>query len=299
MVVGPRLNAAGRIDDMKVGVQCLLADRDVEADMFAKALQGLNDQRRSIQTDMQEEAERIVESLKEASSTEDKTRYAYAVHHPEWHQGVIGIVAGRLKDQLHRPVVVFANDGDKVLKGSARSIPGVNVRDVFYRVSLLLPEAIDKFGGHAMAAGITMSADALDDFTDAFDQEVARALNNELPVRQFETDGALSLTELTLSTARLLPHAAPWGTGFEAPLFDNQFIVESSKLVGNDRHAQLRLRPVDPKTAEAGAPIPGISFADSRTFASGTEVHAVYELAVNRYRGKESVQMILRHIAPQ
>ena len=297
MVVGPRLNAAGRIDDMGVGVQCLLANSDQEADLLANALQGLNDQRRIIQTEMQDEAAAIVEQLAQDADSEKQTKFAYVVHHPDWHQGVIGIVAGRLKDQLHLPVVVFASDSNDLLKGSARSIPGVNIRDAFYRASLLLPDAVVSFGGHAMAAGITLQAQALEEFTTALNQEVARALNNEVPVRRFVTDGPLGLPEFNLTNAKLLAYAAPWGTQFEAPVFDNNFIVESSRLVGNDRHAQLRLRPIDAKSGEAGAPIPAISFGDTRTFDSGQEVHSVFELSVNRYQGNESVQMILRHLA--
>ena len=299
MVLGPRLNAAGRIDDMRVGVQCLLADNEQEAGLIANTLQALNDQRRTIQSDMQEEAEAIVEALQANASLNDDARFAYAVHHHEWHQGVIGIVAGRLKDQLHLPVVVFSNDEPGLVKGSARSIPGVNIRDVFYRLSLQLPDAIERFGGHAMAAGLTLKANAFESFSDALNIEVAGVLDNLRPVKLFATDGALSLSELNLRTAQLVEFAAPWGTQFEAPLFDNRFIVESSRLVGNDRHAQLQLRPIDEGTGEAGSPMSAISFGDTRVFDSGTEVHAVYELSVNRYQGRQSVQMILRHLNPQ
>ncbi len=299
MVIGPRLNAAGRIDDMRVGVQCLLADSPEEAELIAKALQGLNEQRRSIQTEMQEEAESIVEQLQDKAEVLDDQVFAYAVHHSQWHQGVIGIVAGRLKDQLHLPTVVFADDEGDCIKGSARSIPGVNIRDVLYRTSLLLPDAVVRFGGHAMAAGITLKTHAFDAFSEALNEEVARVLNNNLPVKQFQTDGALALADFNMNTTNLLAFAAPWGTQFEAPLFDQQFVVESSRLVGNDRHAQLRLRPVEESTAAVGAPIPSIAFGDNRTFNAGQVVHAVFELSVNRYRGNVSVQMILMHIDPQ
>ncbi len=297
MVLGPRLNAAGRIDDMQVGVQCLLADHHEEADLIANVLQGLNEQRRLIQSDMQEAAQSIVEALKADAVLSDNTRFAYAVHHDEWHQGVIGIVAGRLKDQLHLPVVVFSNDEPGFIKGSARSIPGVNIRDVFYQVSLQLPGAIARFGGHAMAAGLSLKVDALDAFAAAVNKEVMRVLNKQRPVKQFSTDGALRLSELNLSTAQLVEFAAPWGTQFEAPLFDNRFLVESSRLVGNDRHAQLQLRPIDEISGEVGSAVSAISFGDSRVFDSGAELQAVYELAVNRYHGRQSVQMILRHLA--
>jgi len=311
MVIGPRLNAAGRIDDMGVGVQCLLADEVPEAELLANSLQGLNDKRRNIQADMQDDAERIVEEIKSStpSSTKatdqatdqagDQARFAYVVHQPDWHQGVIGIVAGRLKDQLHLPVVVFASDDTGLLKGSARSIPGVNIRDMFVQVNQALPEAIVRFGGHAMAAGLTLKASALDDFIAQLNASVAQALNHIAPIRQFETDGELSVNEFNLPTAKLLSHAAPWGTRFESPTFDNVFVVESSRLVGNDRHAQLKLRPVHAASGDVGAPIGAISFGDTRTFSPGDEVHAVYELSVNRYKNQESVQMILRHLAPR
>lgn len=299
MLVGPMLNAAGRIEDMRVGVQCLLTDSKKEADLLAQSLHGLNDKRKKIQTDIQEEAGAIVDQLAAEANTDSHALFAYAVHQPKWHQGVIGIVAGRLKDRLHLPVVVFADDTDGVIKGSARSIPGVNIRDVFYRISLLLPDAVIRFGGHAMAAGITLQQGALKEFTAVLNQEVSGVLNHEVPTRQLVTDGPLALTEFNLTTATLLNHATPWGTQFEAPTFDNHFVVESSKLVGKNRHAQLQLRPLDPVTGEAGAPFPAISFGDTRTFDSGEEVHAVFELSVNRYRGNESVQLILRHLAPR
>jgi len=298
MVVGPRLNAAGRIDDMRVGVQCLLADNVNEAELLANALQGLNDQRRSIQADMQQEAAKIVASVESSKSAASAPPFAYTVHHADWHQGVIGIVASRLKDQLHRPVVVFANDGDTLVKGSARSIPGVNIRDAFYQVNTQLPGVIERFGGHAMAAGLTLRADALEAFTSALNEQVAQLLNNEPPVQQFLTDGALKISEISLRNAGLLPQIAPWGTRFEAPSFDNRFVVERSRLVGNDRHAQLSLRVIEEGSGDVGAPLGAIAFGDTRTFSAGTEVHAVYELAVNRYRGDESVQLILRHINP-
>lgn len=297
MVVGPRLNAAGRIHDMGVGVQCLLAVNKTEADLLANSLQGLNDQRRNIQTDMQDEAERIVEHLQSDANKSDHKRFAYAVHQPDWHQGVIGIVAGRLKEQLHLPVVVFATDEAGWLKGSARSIPGVNIRDVLVSVNQSLPGAIERFGGHAMAAGLTLKVDAYDDFVVELNRSVARVLNDELPIPQYETDGELMISEFNLTTAKLLSHAAPWGTRFESPLFDNPFVVERSRLVGNDRHAQLQLRPVHSSSGEVGAPLSAISFGDNRIFSVGDEVHAVYELSVNRYQGRESVQMILRHLA--
>jgi len=298
MVIGPRLNAAGRIDDMRVGVQCLLVKTNNEASLLANALQGLNDQRRSIQADMQAEAEKIVTALQlESAGTSEK--FAYAVHHPEWHQGVIGIVAGRLKDQLHRPVVVFASDGDQLIKGSARSIPGVNIRDALYQVDVRLPGVIERYGGHAMAAGLTLRADALAAFTEALNDSIAEALSHVIPVRSFNTDGALSLADINLSTASLLAFIAPWGTRFDAPLFDNNFVIERSRLVGNNRHAQLSMRPVDESSGDVGAPVSAIAFGDNRTFAVGAEVHAVYELAVNRFRDEESVQLILRHIDEQ
>lgn len=296
MTLGPRLNAAGRIDDMQVGVRCLLTDDVQTAALLANSLHGLNSQRRTIQRDIQDDAERIVQALAEsAGPTADV--FAYAVADSSWHQGVIGIVAGRLKEQLGVPVVVFTADGDDQLKGSARSVPGVNIRDVFYQISLALPGVVGRFGGHAMAAGLTIQADGFDAFQQALVAEVTRVLNGKMPVKCFESDGPLALDELTLETAQLLAFAAPWGTQFEAPLFDNPCVVESSKRVGQGRHLQAQLRPVEEGTGRVGAAIPAILFGDDRVLKSGDTVHAVYELAVNRFRGRESVQMILRHLA--
>ncbi len=296
MTLGPRLNAAGRIDDMQVGVQCLLADDVQTATLLANSLQGLNSQRRTIQREIQDDAERIVEAVAESTGPSTDV-FAYAVADPTWHQGVIGIVAGRLKDQLGVPVVVFTADGEDQLKGSARSVPGVNIRDVFYQISLALPEVVGRFGGHAMAAGLTIRADGFSAFQQALVAEVTRVLDGKVPVKSFQSDGALALDELTLDTAQLLAYAAPWGTQFEAPLFDNACVVESSKLVGEGRHLQAQLRPIEESTGRVGAAVPAILFGDTRVLSPGDTVHAVYELSVNRYRGRESVQMILRHLA--
>ena len=207
--LGPRLNAAGRLDDMTRGISCLLTDDDLTAHNLATELDSLNQQRRSIESSMRTEAEAILENETHSLET-NATRFSIVLFKESWHQGVIGIVAGRVKEQLNKPVVVFAQDGDNLIKGSARSIPGVHVRDVLDAVATNNPDLIHKFGGHAMAAGLTLAKSQFSEFIDAFEAEVKRVLDGELPNREWVTDGALLDTERTLANAQLLTELSPW-----------------------------------------------------------------------------------------
>ncbi len=293
--LGPRLNAAGRLDDMTRGIECLLSDNDAQALTLATELDTLNQQRRGIEQKMREEAESILAQealLSEAASV----GFGVVLFNESWHQGVIGIVAGRLKEQLNKPVVVFAADGDQSIKGSARSIPGVHIRDVLDAVATHNPDLIEKFGGHAMAAGLSLPRSRFSEFSEAFTAEVKRVLDGELPGRELLSDGGLRDADRTLFNAQLISEIAPWGQEFPAPQFDDVFIVESTRSVGTG-HLKLRLR----SSPEAGQEDYGdiyeaIAFNQADCFHTGDVVHIVYALSVNHYRGNQSLQLLVRHV---
>jgi len=293
--IAPRLNAAGRLDDMTRGIACLLNEDDAQALKMATELDELNKQRRSIEKKMRNEAEAIVANDASLAGGE-QTAFGLVLFDQNWHQGVIGIVAGRLKEQLNKPTVVFAADGDDCVKGSARSIPAVHIRDVFDSIATQNPGLIDKFGGHAMAAGLTIARTELDKFTVAFDAEVKRTLGGTLPNRELHSDGGLGDAQRTLQNAQLLNTICPWGMGFAAPQFDDLFIVESVREVGTG-HLQARLRSSpDAQTTDYGTIYDAIAFNQTNHFSIGDTVHVVYTLSVNLYRGRQSLQLQVAHI---
>ncbi|MBU0688432.1 MAG: single-stranded-DNA-specific exonuclease RecJ [Gammaproteobacteria bacterium] len=277
-IVGPRLNAAGRLEDMGLGIRCLLTDDANEANEIAAKLDALNLERRSIEADMQDTALATLETFDPAES------YSLALFNDEWHQGVIGILASRLKDKFHRPVIAFARAQTGELKGSGRSIPGLHLRDALDLVSKRQPHLILKFGGHAMAAGLSIPEDALDAFRIAFESVVQEMLDSEALVRSIATDGELEAQEFSLGMAREL-QAQVWGQGFPEPLFEGAFRVQTQRIVG-EKHLKLKL------TCSAG------SFDAIRFFHADTApdtVHAVYSLSINEYNGSETLQLIVRH----
>jgi len=291
--LAPRLNAAGRLDDMRQGIECLLADDPSHAESLASALDELNQDRRRIEQRMQVEAElRLVDE--ELSTVGETTTLGVALFDPSWHQGVIGIVAGRLKERLHRPVVVFTADGDESIKGSARSITGVHIRDVLDAIATGHPGLIDKFGGHAMAAGLSMSRSSFSDFAHAFDKEVRRVLDNTLPDRKWFSDGSLTQAERTLDNAMLLDSLVPWGQEFELPLFDDVFVIRHSKVVGKG-HLKLSLNAVTDGVV-ASQPIEAIAFNQPDIFSVGERTHIVYSLSVNAFRGRLSLQLQVKNM---
>ncbi|MFH2140574.1 MAG: single-stranded-DNA-specific exonuclease RecJ [Pseudomonadota bacterium] len=277
-IVGPRLNAAGRLEDMGLGIRCLLTDDSKEANEIAAKLDALNQERRSIEADMQDSALASLESFDPAES------YSLALFNDEWHQGVIGILASRLKDKFHRPVIAFARAQTGELKGSGRSIAGLHLRDALDLVSKRQPHLILKFGGHAMAAGLSIPEDALDEFRVAFETVVQEMLDSEALVRSIATDGELDKHEFSLGMAREL-QAQVWGQGFPEPLFEGEFRVQTQRIVG-EKHLKLKLAS------------PAGSFDAIRFFhadAAPDTVHAVYSLSINEYNGSETLQLIVRH----
>ncbi|MEN8106458.1 MAG: single-stranded-DNA-specific exonuclease RecJ [Pseudomonadota bacterium] len=287
---GPRLNAAGRLDDMALGIECLLTDSDSAAREMAAQLDSLNRERREIETDMQSQA---LVAIKQLHLEEQSLPTGLCLFDPGWHQGVIGILASRIKEQFHRPVIAFAKAGEAELKGSARSVPGLHIRDVLDAIATCHPGMITRFGGHAMAAGLTLAAANFDGFAAAFAAESAHHLSAEDLDGALHSDGALSADEISLAVARDLRDAGPWGQGFPEPLFDGEFEVLSSRVVG-ERHLKMNLRPVNGDTV-----IDAIAFNTAPLPVDCRQACCVYRLDVNEFRGVESAQLIVEHIEIQ
>src|SRR4029079_6640003 len=233
--IGPRLNAAGRLDDMSIGIRCLLSDSETEALALATRLDQLNAERREIETKMQGAALAAVSSLREPDGP---VRHGVCLFDADWHQGVVGLVASRIKDRVRRPVIAFARAGDGQLRGSARSVPGIHIRDVLDGIAVRHPELISRFGGHAMAAGLTLEERHLDDFARAFDEEVMRWRDPSIPTNCVETDGELASDEIALETAQALRDGGPWGQAFPEPCFDGIFAIKNARVVG-DKHLKM------------------------------------------------------------
>lgn len=289
--VGPRLNAAGRLDDMSLGVACLLAEDADEALAMATQLDALNKARREIETDMQAQALASLAALNISDDLPD----GVCLFDPSWHQGIIGILAGRLKDKLHRPVAVFTRVGPGELKASLRSIAEVHIRDVLVNIAAQQPDLLTKFGGHAMAAGLSLSEADYARFCQLFAAEVTRSLAGAPVLQVWETDGALPPEAFRVETAETLVSAGPWGAQFPVPQFDGFFTVLDQRIVGQ-RHLKLRLAPVGDQV-----PIEAIWFqADLDTWPNWDHhtVQAVYSLDINEYRGRKTLQLMIVTLAP-
>ncbi len=285
---GPRLNAAGRLDDMSIGIRCLLADSETEAMALAEQLDSINRNRQSLQADMQESAEAQARELAEQI---DGDLQGLCVFEPDWHQGVVGLVAGRLVERLQRPVIAFApaEEGSSELKGSGRSPASVHMRDLLVGIDARHPGLIDRFGGHARAAGLSLSIDHLEDFRAAFDEQLA---GHRFEPDLVYTDGSLEGRQLSLETAAALADAGPWGQAWPEPLFDGRFRVRERRVVGSN-HLKLRLQP------EEGGPV-----LDAIAFGAGKlcrqelpdPLGVVYGLEVNRWQGRVMPQLRVRYL---
>lgn len=290
---GPRLNAAGRLDDMTVGIRCLLTDDEGAARVLAGRLAELNRDRRELEARMQEEALAAVDVMTASGSP---LPLGLCLFVESWHQGVVGLVASRLKERLHRPVIALARAEHGMLKGSARSVSGVHIRDVLEAVAVRVPGLIAKFGGHAMAAGLTLHAERLPAFQAAFDAEVRRWMTPEQASGVLQSDGELTAAELTLETARVLRAGGPWGQGFPEPLFDGRFDVVEARIVG-ERHLKLRL------TSGPDMPVwEAISFrhldrGEPLAIAAGMPLEVAYRMDVNTWGGNERLQLVVEHLA--
>lgn len=290
--VGPRINAAGRLDDISVGIECLLSDDNSRARMLASQLHQYNQDRRLIENDMQSEALRHLAQLQ---LTDTEPPVAMTLYQSGWHQGVIGILASRIKDRLHRPTIVFADGDEGEIKGSARSIVGIHIRDILDAVATRHPGMILKFGGHAMAAGMTIPRDSYEAFNRAFVAEVERHAEDVHLQAVVESDGELASEDFQLELANELRFAGPWGQHFPEPIFDGVFTVVQQRLVG-EKHLKLVVSPFgDDQLLDA------IAFnVDLDTWPNSAieQVELAYRLDVNEFRGNRSVQLMIEHIVP-
>ncbi|EBB0503753.1 single-stranded-DNA-specific exonuclease RecJ [Salmonella enterica subsp. enterica serovar Choleraesuis] len=290
--LGPRLNAAGRLDDMSVGVALLLCDNLGEARVLASELDALNQTRKEIEQGMQAEALILCEKLERSSET---LPGGLAMYHPEWHQGVVGILASRIKERFHRPVIAFAPAGDGTLKGSGRSIQGLHMRDALERLDTLYPDLMIKFGGHAMAAGLSLEEHKFEQFQQRFGELVTEWLDPALLQGEVISDGSLSAAEMSMEVAQLLRDAGPWGQMFPEPLFDGRFRLLQQRLVG-ERHLKVMVEPVG-----GGPLLDGIAFNIDTTCWPDNgvrEVELAYKLDINEFRGNRSLQIIIDDIWP-
>ena len=290
--LGPRLNAAGRLDDMSVGVALLLCDNIGEARVLANELDALNQTRKEIEQGMQAEALTLCQQLERSSDT---LPGGLAMYHPQWHQGVVGILASRIKERFHRPVIAFAPTGDGTLKGSGRSIQGLHMRDALERLDTLYPGLILKFGGHAMAAGLSLEEARFEEFQQRFGELVTEWLDPALLQGEVVSDGPLTAAEMSMEVAQMLRDAGPWGQMFPEPLFDGRFRLLQQRLVG-ERHLKVMVEPVD-----GGPLLDGIAFnVDTSIWPDNgvREVQLAYKLDINEFRGNRSLQLIIDHLWP-
>lgn len=288
--VGPRLNAAGRLEDMSLGIECLITDDGYQARMIAEQLDRLNKSRREIEQDMQQQA---MQSLKHLESSMQQTDLPYGIslYNSEWHQGVIGILASRIKEKFHRPVVVFADDNETIIKGSARSIKGLHIRDALEEISTRHPGMIIKFGGHAMAAGLSMHKDQYEIFQQAFNEQVRKQLDDDALQGVIESDGELQGEDFNLELAQALRDAGPWGQNFIEPVFDGEFEVIDWRIVG-EKHLKMELQSVD-----ADKPISAIAFNAPASLLEQSDgfIRAAYRLDVNEFRNRKTAQLVVEY----
>ncbi len=286
--IGPRLNAAGRLSDMTIGVECLLANSEDYALELANKLDSLNKERRSIENDMREEAEAFLAQRSQSGQTD--TPEALCLFEPHWHQGVVGILASRIKDQINRPVIVFASDDNGQLKGSGRSISGIHLRDALDSVASANPGLVEKFGGHAMAAGLSLDQSRYEEFAEAFRQEVSMRLDGVALNKQYLSDGELPADLMALDWAETIRFMAPWGQGFPEPLFDGDFNVVHARIVG-ERHLKLRVSPLGENLS-----IDAIAFNQAGAELPSGHVKLAYKLDINEFRGEKKLQLMVEYI---
>lgn len=289
-LLGPRLNAAGRLADMSLGIECLLTDNFSNAMSLALQLDKYNRERKSVQAGMQEEAETYLHGIAELEQGE--MPFGVCLYDAGWHQGIVGVLAGRIKEMINRPVIIFAAAGEGLLKGSGRSISGIHLKDVLEALAAKHPGLMERFGGHAMAAGLTIKESRYGEFRGLFDEEVGRITAGRIPGAEIVTDGDLDPGDLSLDLAREIENAGPWGQGFPEPLFDDEFTVTDARTVG-ERHLKLKLLLHGAQT-----PVDAISFnTDPDAVDIGAEnIRFVYQLAVDDYNNNLKPQLIIRHI---
>lgn len=290
--LGPRLNAAGRLDDMRLGIECLLTDDINQARLLAQELNHLNLERRHIETEMKQQALAILKNLDFSVTT---LPYGLCLFDENWHQGVIGILASRLKDQYHRPVIIFADAGNGELKGSARSIKHVHIRDTLDLIAKQYPELITKFGGHAMAAGLSINYYQFKEFSEVFAATVKEQLGTQDMQGEILSDGTLSADQISIEFAELLQNAGPWGQAFPEPIFDDQFEIVEQQLVA-EKHLRLSLRYLNNEKVFAA-----IKFNIELEHWPNQNchyIHAAYKLGINEFNDSKKVQLLIEHLEP-
>ena len=288
-VVGPRLNAAGRLDDMSLGIECLITDDPARARQIAVQLDSLNRERREIEGSMQQEAVKALEGLNIQAS---QLPYGLVLYKADYHQGVIGILAGRIKDKYFRPTIAFAHQDDDTLKGSARSIPGLHIRDLLEEINSRHPDIISKFGGHAMAAGLSLPFKNLAAFEQAFQQIAEQKLKGKPLAGEIISDGELPGEDFTLAFAQYLKDAGPWGQGFPEPLFDGEFQLMDQRLVGS-KHLKMMVKH------QSGVLIDAIAFNVDLSLWPNSQcrhVSLAYKLDINEFRGRTSLQLMVEGV---
>ncbi|MDC0904153.1 single-stranded-DNA-specific exonuclease RecJ [Candidatus Thioglobus sp.] len=280
--VGPRLNAAGRLSDISRGIKCLLTDDMNDARRYAKELEEFNQKRKEEQTRIQDQAQAIVDTQEVSEG-----KFALSLFDPSWHEGIVGIVAGKLKEDYHCPVAVFAKSGD-FLKGSIRSIPDVHIKDLLDLVDRKNPGLILKFGGHAMAAGLSIKAENFWSFKRAFNNAIKAHLNNQIPTVELLTDGELESFDISLENAEIIKQAGPWGQGFEEPIFFGDFEIVEQRIVG-EKHLKCRLKAVNSNQVHD-------AIAFFQTPLDSIQVSVAYKLSINIWRGSTSLQLMVEQI---
>jgi single-stranded-DNA-specific exonuclease len=291
--VAPRLNAAGRLTDMSIGIRCLLSDDPEQASALARELDALNAQRRGIEAGMQEQALAAVRTLSDPAS--GVQRAGVCLFDTQWHQGVVGLVASRIKERLRRPVIAFALADERTLRGSARSVPGVHVRDVLEAIATREPGLVEKFGGHAMAAGLTLPRAHLDRFARAFDAEVTR-VRTAGSGDAIETDGELGWEQIALPLAEALRAGGPWGAGFPEPLFDGWFELRGARVIG-ERHLKFQVLAREGRGGFEAIAFNSVDPQRSGPLPEGPQ-RLVYRLGTNDYRGERRLQLVVEHLLP-
>ena len=289
--IAPRLNAAGRLTDMSLGIECLLTDDKENATEMAKKLNQLNIERRQIQDNMEEQA--FTEFEKYLQDTSKKIPHGICIYNQNWHQGVVGILAAKIKEKFNRPVIVFAQECQGILKGSARSITELHIKDVFDEIARLYPELILTFGGHAMAAGLTIEESQFDRFSDVFNKVVDRYISSDSLEDQCLTDGELSGDDFSLPLALAIQNAGPWGQSFPEPIFVGQFKILDKRVVG-ESHLKLKLQSRNNNTLDAIA----FNMTDDDWPSKLEQITSTYRLGINNYRGHSQVQLFIEHIEP-
>ena len=289
--IAPRLNAAGRLTDMSLGIECLLTDDKENATEMAKKLNQLNIERRQIQDNMEEQA--FTEFEKYLQDTSKKIPHGICIYNQNWHQGVVGILAAKIKEKFNRPVIVFAQECQGILKGSARSITELHIKDVFDEIARLYPELILTFGGHAMAAGLTIEESQFDRFSDVFNKVVNQYISSDSLEDQCLTDGELSGDDFSLPLALAIQNAGPWGQSFPEPIFVGQFKILDKRVVG-ESHLKLKLQSRNNNTLDAIA----FNMTDDDWPSKLEQITSTYRLGINNYRGHSQVQLFIEHIEP-